>query len=323
MTTTTTKATTLTGTAPATDATIDPGRAEQRPADRYPTRQDDVTSVFERRDPVVHGTPEDGPMDAETLRHYDERGYLSIDRLISDEELRTFREELRRLSADPAVRADEATIVEASSDEVRSIFDIHRTNAIFSRIANDPRIVARAEQLLGSRVYIHQSRINYKPGFVGKDFWWHSDFETWHAEDGMPSPRAVSISISLTDNHSFNGPLMIMPGSHREYISCAGGTPEDNYKKSLIMQGAGTPDKDTLTRFADDYGIDVLEGPAGGAVMFDSNCMHASNGNVTPYSRSNVFIVYNSVENTTVQPYAAPSPRPEFAGSTDYTPAGS
>ncbi|HLR43745.1 MAG TPA: phytanoyl-CoA dioxygenase family protein, partial [Brevibacterium sp.] len=192
MTTTTPKATTLTGTAPAPDAAIDPGRADQRPVDRYPTRQDDVTSVFDRRDPVVHGTPEDGPIDAETLRHYDQRGYLSIDRLISDEELHTFREELRRLSADPAVRADEATIVEASSDEVRSIFDIHRTNEIFSRIANDPRIVARAEQLLGSRVYIHQSRINYKPGFVGKDFWWHSDFETWHAEDGMPSPRAVS-----------------------------------------------------------------------------------------------------------------------------------
>ncbi|SMY11078.1 ectoine hydroxylase [Brevibacterium jeotgali] len=291
--------------------------------DRYPTRQDDRTTVFDRQDRVVHGAAEAGPMEEATLRHYDEKGYLTIDRLISDEELTTFRAELARLSKDPKVRADEATIVEAASDEVRSIFDIHRTNDVFSRIANDPRIVRRAEQLLGSPVYIHQSRINYKPGFVGKEFGWHSDFETWHAEDGMPSPRAVSISISLTDNHSFNGPLMIMPGSHRKYISCAGGTPEENYKKSLIMQGAGTPDEDTLTRFADDYGIDVLEGPAGGAIMFDSNCMHASNGNVTPYSRSNVFIVYNSVENATVAPYAAPAPRPEFAGSTDFTPAGS
>ncbi len=318
---TTTEEVQLTTTAP--QAATDAYDVQAQPQDRYPTRQDDRTTVLGRPDPVVHGTPESGPMDAATLRHYDEKGYLSIDRLITDEELTAFREELARLSKDPQVRADEATIVESASDEVRSIFDIHRTNEVFSRIANDPRIVRRAEQLLGSSVYIHQSRINYKPGFVGKDFWWHSDFETWHAEDGMPAPRAVSISISLTDNHSFNGPLMIMPGSHREYISCAGGTPEDNYRKSLVMQGAGTPDKDTLTRFADDYGIDVLEGPAGGAVMFDSNCMHASNGNVTPYSRSNVFIVYNSVENTTLAPYAAPAPRPEFAGSTDFTPAGS
>ncbi len=86
------------------------------------------------------------------------------------------------------------------------------------------------------------------------------------------------------------------------------------------MQGAGTSDRQTLTDFAD--GIDVLEGAAGGAVMFDSNCMHASNGNVTPYSRSNIFIVYNSVDNACVEPFAASAPRPEFVGSSDFTPAG-
>lgn len=290
--------------------------------DYYPTRDGDQTTVSDRQDPVIHDWHADGPLDIQTLKRYEETGYLTIDQLISNEELHLFRQELRRLAHDPEVKSDEATIVEARSQEVRSIFDIHRRNKIFKRIANDPRVVKRAEQILGSKVYIHQSRINYKPGFVGKDFWWHSDFETWHAEDGMPTPRAVSISISLTDNYSFNGPLMIMPGSHKKYISCAGGTPEDNYKKSLVMQGAGTPDQHTLTDFADQYGVDVLEGPAGGAVMFDSNCMHASNGNVTPYSRSNVFIVYNSVENTTVEPFAATAPRPEFAGSTDFTPAG-
>ena len=39
---------------------------------------------------------------------------------------------------------------------------------------------------------------------------------------------------------------MIMPGSHQEYISCVGATPDDHYKQSLVMQGAGTPDKATL-----------------------------------------------------------------------------
>ncbi|MDZ5076234.1 ectoine hydroxylase [Nesterenkonia sp. HG001] len=290
--------------------------------DQYPTRQDEAPRVIPRQDPVVQGTAEQGPLDAEALRGFDERGYLTIEKLISDEELRLFREELHRMAHDPTVKADERTVVEAKSQEVRSIFDIHRSNEVFRRIAEDPRVVERARQILGSEVYIHQSRINYKPGFVGKDFTWHSDFETWHAEDGMPAPRAVSISISLTDNYSFNGPLMIMPGSHKHYISAAGGTPEDNFKQSLVMQGAGVPDPDTLTEFADRFGIDVLEGPAGGAIMFDSNCMHASNGNVTPYSRSNVFIVYNSVENTPVEPFAAPAPRPEFLGSRDFTPVG-
>lgn len=290
--------------------------------DLYPTRSGETTEVLPRTGPIVFGSPDDGPLDATELEHFADTGYLTIDQLISPEELALFTDELHRLSHDPQVKADERTIVEAKSDEVRSIFDIHRTNEIFKKIANDPRLVDRARQILGSDVYIHQSRINYKPGFVGKDFSWHSDFETWHAEDGMPAPRAVSLSLSLTDNYSFNGPLMIMPGSHKRYISCVGGTPEDNYRKSLIMQGAGTPDRQTLSDFADEFGIDVLEGAAGGAIMFDSNCMHASNGNVTPYSRSNIFIVYNSVENACVEPFAAPKPRPEFVGSTDFTPAG-
>ena len=291
--------------------------------DLYPTRSGESTEVLPRTGPIVFGSPDDGPLTATELKHYEDTGYLTIDQLVSPEELALFTEELHRLSQDPEVKADEATVVEAKSDEVRSIFNIHRTNEIFKKIANDPRLVDRARQILGSDVYIHQSRINYKPGFVGKEFSWHSDFETWHAEDGMPAPRAVSISLSLTDNYSFNGPLMIMPGSHKRYISCVGGTPEDNYRKSLIMQGAGTPDRQTLSDFADEYGIDVLEGAAGGAIMFDSNCMHASNGNVTPYSRSNIFIVYNSVENACGEPFAAPKPRPEFVGSTDFTPAGS
>lgn len=290
--------------------------------DLYPTRSGEATEVLPRTGPIVFGSPEDGPLEAPDLKHFEDTGYLTIDQLITSEELTLFTDELQRLSRDPEVKADERTVVEAESDEVRSIFDIHRTNEIFRKIANDPRLVDRARQILGTDVYIHQSRINYKPGFVGKEFSWHSDFETWHAEDGMPTPRAVSLSLSLTDNYSFNGPLMIMPGSHKRYISCVGGTPEDNYRKSLIMQGAGTPDRQTLSDFADEYGIDVLEGAAGGAIMFDSNCMHASNGNVTPFSRSNIFIVYNSVENTCVEPFAAPKPRPEFVGSTDFTPAG-
>ncbi|GAA1522335.1 MULTISPECIES: ectoine hydroxylase [Brevibacterium] len=290
--------------------------------DLYPTRSGETTEVLPRTGPIVFGSPEDGPLEAADLKHFEDTGYLTIDQLITSEELKLFTDELQRLSRDPEVKADERTVVEAESDEVRSIFDIHRTNEIFRKIANDPRLVDRARQILGTDVYIHQSRINYKPGFVGKEFSWHSDFETWHAEDGMPTPRAVSLSLSLTDNYSFNGPLMIMPGSHKRYISCVGGTPEDNYRKSLIMQGAGTPDRQTLSDFADEYGIDVLEGAAGGAIMFDSNCMHASNGNVTPFSRSNIFIVYNSVENTCVEPFAAPKPRPEFVGSTDFTPAG-
>jgi ectoine hydroxylase len=292
----------------------------ERTPDAYPTRVVAEPKEIGREDAVVWGKTGDGPLDADALDGFEANGYLVFEDLVSPEEVAKFRAELERLSQDPKVRADERTVIERSSQEVRSIFEVHKVSDVFDAIVRDPRVVGRARQILGSDVYVHQSRVNFKPGFGGGDFYWHSDFETWHAEDGMPRMRAVSMSISLTDNYSYNGPLMIMPGSHKTYVSCVGRTPEENYKSSLVMQGAGTPDQETLTRMADKHGIDVLTGPAGGAIMFDCNCMHGSNGNITPFARSNVFIVFNSVENTCVDPFAAPAPRPTFIGARDFTP---
>ena len=68
--------------------------------------------------------------------------------------------------------------------------------------------------------------------------------------------------------------------------------------------------------------VDVLTGSAGDVTVFDSNCMHGSGGNITPFPRSNVFIVFNSVENTCTKPFSAGTARPEFLGATDTTPVG-
>src|SRR3546814_19052590 len=84
-----------------------------------------------------------------------------------------------------ASRADEV-VREPGGDEVRSIFAIHRSDAVFRRLSRDPRIAAMAEQILASQVYVHQSRINYKKGFVGQEIYWQSAFETWHMEAGLP-----------------------------------------------------------------------------------------------------------------------------------------
>ncbi|RFU38857.1 ectoine hydroxylase [Actinomadura logoneensis] len=288
--------------------------------DAYPTRKCGEAALLYRQDPVVYGSAGDGPIDAATLEGYDADGYLTVDRLLEPEEVETYRAELRRLASDPRILADERTVTERGTDEVRSIFEVHRISEVFAELVRDERVVGRARQILGSDVYVHQSRVNYKPGFTGKDFYWHSDFETWHAEDGMPRMRAVSISIALTENHVHNGALMIMPGSHRTFVTCVGETPEEHYRESLKSQEIGTPDQGSLSILADKHGIELFTGPAGSATMFDCNCMHGSNGNITPFPRSNVFVVFNSVENVCGEPFSAPSPRPSFIGARDFTP---
>ncbi|MFE5856388.1 ectoine hydroxylase [Streptomyces sp. NPDC056500] len=288
--------------------------------DLYPTRG--VGEVMTpRQDPVVWSAPgAPGPIVPGDLRGYEHDGFLTVEDMISDDEVAIYHSEMERLIADPTVRADERSIIEPKSQDVRSVFEVHKLSAIFAALVRDERVVGRARQILGSDVYVHQSRINVKPGFGASGFYWHSDFETWHAEDGLPNMRTVSVSIALTENRDTNGGLMIMPGSHRTFLGCAGETPSDNYKKSLQMQDAGTPSNEALTRYAQEHGIRLFTGRAGSATWFDCNCMHGSGDNITPYARSNVFIVFNSVENAAVEPFAAPVPRPDFIGARDFTP---
>ncbi len=205
-------------------------------------------------------------------------------------------------------------------NEVRSIFDVPKYSELVDQTLREDRVAGAARQILGSDVYLHQTRVNSKPGFVGTGFNWHSDFETWHTEDGMPTPRCLSASILLTDNHTQNGPLMLMPGSQGTFVTCVGETPEDNYKSSLKTQVIGIPDEKLLQILYDRHGIHVATGDAGSMILFDSNTIHGSNGNITPDPRANVFAVFNSVENTLVEPFAAPAPRPTHLGARDFTP---
>ncbi|QSB04575.1 ectoine hydroxylase [Natronoglycomyces albus] len=292
--------------------------------DLYPTRVSHRPAMIPRKlDPTVYGQAEDGPLNRQQLTGHSQDGFTSIDKLLTDSELRSAQQELRSLLTDPRLDGDERVVREKNSQEIRSIFDIHHISEEFRRLIDDERLAGVARQILGSQVYIHQSRVNYKPGFGGNSFYWHSDFETWHAEDGMPRMRAVSLSIALTDNYDYNGSLMIMPGSHRTFVSCVGDTPEGYYRTSLQEQEIGTPDTASLRALADRHGIRQFTGPAGSGLWFDANCMHGSNGNITPYPRSNLFIVFNSVENALVEPFAAPQPRPTYLGARTVEPIGS
>jgi ectoine hydroxylase len=286
-----------------------------RHQDLFPTRLERKLGMFERLDPVVHA-PEDrqgeGPLSEDQVREFDERGFLFFDSFFDKAEMEKFIEELQEYEEDEDLKLSEGTILEPGKEEIRSIFGIHEISERFDRLTRDPHLLKIVQQLLDSEVYIHQSRINYKPGFKGKGFNWHSDFETWHSEDGMPRMRCLSCSIVMTDNNEFNGPLMLIPGSHKYFIPCVGRTPEDNYKESLKIQDLGVPDGASLTRLMNENFIEAPKGPAGSLIIFECNTLHGSNANMSCWPRSNLFFVYNSVHNTLTEPFCGNKPRPEF-----------
>lgn len=254
----------------------------------------------------------EGPLSQKQLADFQQKGFIFEPNFLSPQEVEHLTQAMHGLLETPAYKNKEFVIMEPTGQHIRSIFAVHFLNKALRALAYDPRLTRRAEQILGSQVYIHQSRINYKPGFEGQGFNWHSDFETWHYEDGMPEMRAVSASIIMTDNHHFNGPLMLVPGSHEVFIPSRENTPEDHYKQSLQQQEIGVPPQEALSQLMQEHGIEAVTGKAGGLILFDCNVIHGSNANMSADPRSNIFFVYNSVENQCVAPFSGNAPRPEF-----------
>ncbi|CAN5637940.1 ectoine hydroxylase [soil metagenome] len=278
--------------------------------DRYPTRLEHATAPISRTEPAVWGHHMEGPLTDHDLATFSAAGYLTRYYTLGPDWLPPLRGELERIGAD--MDAEDPRVIREPAGSIRSVFQPHLFSDIVAEVIDLDTVIPVARQLVGSDVYIHQARINLMPSFTGTGFYWHSDFETWHAEDGMPAMRAVSCSIALTENYPYNGSLMVMPGSHHTFYPCVGETPGNHHNSSLIRQEIGVPDPATLTRAADEFGIDQFTGAAGTALWFDSNLLHGSGSNITPFPRSNIFLVFNSVENQLTEPFAAREPRPEY-----------
>jgi ectoine hydroxylase len=291
--------------------------------DLYPTRGTQE-QILERPDPVVFGEKDTQSLfslEPGQVASYEKDGFLILPEFFSPQEVELFLKEFYRLGQLPELQGREELIREPDSDVARSLFNPHRFSNLFDRLSRDRRILDKVTQLLGSRAYIHHGRINTKLAYSGKSFPWHSDFETWHAEDGMPNCRVVTGWIMLTENNEFNGPLYLVPGSHKRYVSCSGRTPEEHHKESLRKQEYGVPSADAIRELVAEGGLVGAYGSPGTLVFHEGNVMHGSPDNISPWPRTNLMFVYNSVENAPLnEPFGATKPRPEFLRNTDFTP---
>ena len=73
----------------------------------------------------------------------------------------------------------------------------------------------------------------------------------------------------------------------------------------------GLPSEEFVTSLANKHGIKYYTGSAGSVLMFDCNLIHGSHSNISPWGRTNLFVIFNSVENLVGEPFYAPGPRPE------------
>lgn len=256
----------------------------------------------------------------EELQQYEKQGYLFFSSCFSTQEVEKMKAEL------PDIYAKElpGKVLEKDGKTVRMVHGIHKEKKVFQKLAQNAKIVQPIMQILGSEIYVHQFKINAKKAFDGEVWQWHQDYVYLWQDDGIPTPRMANAVIFLDEVNEFNGPLMLIPGSHKEGVISISteGKQDSNYEdspdwiKSMTTSLKYIIDKDTLARLVNVYGsIIAPKGPAGSVLLFHPNCVHGSASNMSPDDRAIVVINYNSIENL---PVAVKNPRPEFLATRDY-----
>ena len=238
------------------------------------------------------------------LQQFDREGYLFLPDLFSAEEIAVLRGE-----AEAIFRTDRKEIWREKSGSPRTAFAAHTYNEAFRLLGAHPRLIRPVEQVFGEQLYMHQFKINAKSAFDGEVWQWHQDYGTWARDDGMPEPRAMNISVFVDEVLPINGPLMLVPRSHKEGVLKAG------HDLSTTSYPLWTLDNATVERLVRQGGIVTPTGKPGAVLMFHGNLVHGSAGNITPYPRKIVYLTLNAVSN-----YIRTPTRPDWIAHRDFRP---
>jgi ectoine hydroxylase-related dioxygenase (phytanoyl-CoA dioxygenase family) len=186
---------------------------------------------------------------------------------------------------DAYVVAEKAFVAEgiAPEDRLSKIFRVHRHVEVFRNLAVDPRLLDLVEALLGTpEIDCFLSQFIFKvPGALGQP--WHQDAFYFPFDRGPQIGAWLAVTKTTLDN----GPLWILPGSHREGVHDVVPDRREHANHAYVE----IVDHDMSAAVPA-----LLE--AGDLLLFHSNLMHRSTDNVS--QRRRAAMVYHYGEAGTV-----------------------
>ena len=262
----------------------------------------------------------------EQVSFFEQEGFLLVEDVFSTSEVDLLLNEMQKVIQEDCPRR----ILEKSGS-VRSFFAPNLTNSVFDKAARYKKLLTAASQLLGGEIYLHQSKINSKAAMVG-DWWeWHQDYTYWNKDDGMPEANVLTAMIFLNPVTEFNGPLLLIPKSHKAGIVDEAENVNDlenswykDYVDSATYLTALTSDlkytlkQKTIAQWVSKNGIFSAKGTAGTVLFFHGNIFHASSNNLSPWDRHAFLLTYNRIDNKLPD---TPNPRPEFIAMRNFNAA--
>lgn len=227
------------------------------------------------------------------VAEYEEVGHIFRPGLLSAAEVAAINAEFDGIVTDAARPGH---VLEKDGRTLRSVFNPHLYSDVFGRLVRHPRLLGAVEELLGEPVYVFQLVVNNKAPFNGDMWYWHQDYPTYRADDHIAECRMVNALIFLDEVTQFNGPLMVVPGSHRMESEWPDeSTQGTSYK--IRYSGTGVIEAEVQRG-----GIVAPTGQAGSVMFMHPNVLHGSGSNLSPWRRRLISLTYNAVSNKATAP---------------------
>ena len=159
--------------------------------------------------------------------------------------------------------------------------DPHKVDKLFNDLSKNNKIITILSELLGGSVRFHHSKLNFKPpsskaGLVD----WHQDWAFYpHTNDDL-----IAIGVYLEDCFEINGPLKVIPGSHKLKIF-------NHHEKNYFVGKINTKKEKINTKKS----VSLL-GTAGSVTFHHVRTLHSSALNLTNNFRPLLLFGYSAVD---------------------------
>ncbi|MET0486748.1 MAG: phytanoyl-CoA dioxygenase family protein [Candidatus Rokuibacteriota bacterium] len=148
---------------------------------------------------------------------YRRDGFVVVPDLLGPSALQELREIIAELVAASAAVTEHTAVYDLepghtpAAPRVRRIKQPHKVHPAFDAVVRSAPVMAVLTELLGPDLRLHGSKLNMKAAHYGSPVEWHQDWAFYpHTNDDI-----LAIGVMLDDMDLENGPLMVVPGSHK------------------------------------------------------------------------------------------------------------
>jgi hypothetical protein len=235
---------------------------------------------------------------------YFEQGYLLLEGIVPMEWVERLRsvtdamvERSRVLSKSDAV-FDLEPGHKAEAPRLRRLTSPVEQHPAYWEFASTSILTDIVADLVGPDVKFHHSKLNFKWAGGGEEVKWHQDITYWPHTNYSP----LTAGVYLHDCGPDQGPLMVVPGSHRGELF-------SQYDDADVWVGClSEADVKTVpTETADE-----LTGPAGSITIHNCRVVHGSRPNLSDQGRPLLLNVYSAAD---AFPYTANPLPSKYAGT--------